>query len=1700
MDRYRTNIRVQEGEDQDAISQPAVSPHTTSEAGTTTLHHQRWSHMSSLATTVHESSSNVSGSSFFQDNVTPVVPPKRGVRFMFPEDDDEDDDDDDDDGDDEDDDDNDDDNDNDNDDDGNINNDGHTPSDDVDLGGDIEVEAEAVKLQLLKEEEADAENTRLVESTLRTTTPLNEDMSVDHVPGINGDIPVGDIGQPIDNSDEGVLELNRDRIDWQTMLQSVLTGEVLNKEKSRIQEEMYEVDKDDRLVLRPNAIQQIWLGLRASLRDRPTSDEKRLVDEARKSVDGFLQEVMNFRVKDDIPQTPLEQVMDVLQKIDIVENLYRSLSDLKANKPLYEDPVFQARLDALNSFASIHKMIHIQLKILRNWTGSETLDITVQAKDKDGAGGGGVNNPEELSFVDRLLQTNGLQHTFEKSNLRVLNKVLKQIKSGITTNASIFREMNLTLPMDELQLLIRFPTTLMEECLRLRLEYSSRVTDPVPAIVDQLLEDYNMTLDLAGNIRGEYSELVEVEEGWDLGIHIGSEFEALLKKSLHFYFKLFSWKVDMWGNSKKLSESVLEMAWQDLSKIGQKIDGLGLDTAEQLCFLTSKATTFLYRNLQDQTKEKPMRSQPAGEITKFYGKILENVRLRATKLMRLSKNLMRSFENAAEYLLDRKRLENLNNLMTQLAASGHVMIFTNTVEYQGMYIIADPHVAERPEMVPYILQSCFEPELERKVQEKDGKQVEVVTDHYVGYVIVISPRDRFVWPGAMIHLEGVHGLELDLKPGRVRLVAESSRNLSDCKARFMEVAEPYGVDVITVSRANVASLNKELNRTKKSLYMLADTILQCVVALREVTANVPNCQDLIQPFFRFASDYGKLTLGYMDGLVQKNLNLRLIRLSIDWVTFICDDCDQSDRKTFRWAMSALEFSMNMTKGSNILVLSESEFNKLRTKIAGCMTVLISHFDIHGARSQSEALRVENGRFKDQAALAEEISKLLKYASQHERAQPSDEFAAHRQDMIERLRQMEIQRNELAIESRTVGKVLDDQKPEDRSLAILAALTDTVATRWQMAKYIGSGTFGTVYLGINSDSGELIAVKEIRFQDASMSLVKSIRDEMKVMKMLNHPNIVRYDNIEVHRDKVYIFMEYCQGGSLANLLEHGRIGDEKVVKFYTLQMLKGLAYLHDMNVVHRDVKPDNILLDHMGNIKFVDFGAAKILAKNQRTRTRGGAASVNVGAGSLNGTPMYMAPEVIKGGEKGRKGSMDIWSLGCCVLEMVTGRRPWAHLDNEWAVMYHVATQHPPLPDPSQLSKRGLAFLKATFIRSPLERPTAVELLQHPWLRGVDASQRTSIEDPIPTTEGYEEGDVDDDDQIEGTDNVDDLHAPSQLGEALGTMGGFGNSDALSNMGTSWQNDTDSAAQPIESATVEHMTSIAATSTGREELSTLSTAHPVGTKIKDDDTTEALTRTRSPFSIVGHEDAVADQNREYRSQMMFSASPHGVDQDQQHRMPRFGLIGAQSSAMNTMTSSGGWSTSSPQGSSCDSMASDTISEVGSEVGMMLSALREREETSRQASMVTSPNATGEDAHTSPSLSRLQSGTHVSTRQLPSSSSSTHHHSAVESPTIVSPVPVTATGSAVPGEGPAPSSTAPALGMSPAGSAWSERTEFLRAVGLDVCQPSSSSSSATPSTKATAANTGTVTPALAAVSEEATTTDPEGHETQEQGDQA
>ena len=540
-------------------------------------------------------------------------------------------------------------------------------------------------------------------------------------------------------------------------------------------------------------------------------------------------------------------------------------------------------------------------------------------------------------------------------------------------------------------------------------------------------------------------------------------------------------------------------------------------------------------------------------MDKRYKQILDSVRVRQRKLFRFSRLLGQRFENATEFNISLESNQ-LQRLYDALMDSGHFLISGPTFHHDGIYLIASPSLHDRPRDIQSILGTSFQHD---EVFMEDPSNP---------YVLIIRPEEPLYWESKKLEMT-MRAPSMDIRPGRLRLVADGSlQRLQNARATFLQaIGRP--LDILAEMRANLPRVNMELGKIKKTAYKLSNTIMDSVEIIRKQTKGLEN-QELIQTCFAFATEFGKRSVTYMDVNRRMMNNLKLTRLALDWISFICDDCVASDKKTFRWAVVALEFAMVMTQGPNILSINDEEFTRLRTKVAGCMSLLISHFDIMGAKStlaaQAEKQRVE--------ALAGQFRKLD--ISRMKNDEEASEFV--REGWLSQLGEIDEIRRQKSAERQALGRVMEDSNDADRSLTYLSSSATNVTMRWQQGQFVGGGTFGSVYAAINLDSGYLMAVKEIRLQDPQLipTVAGQIRDEQAVLEVLDHPNIVSYYGIEVHRDKVYIFMEYCSGGSLANLLEHGRIEDETVIQVYALQMLEGLAYLHQSGISHRDIKPES----------------------------------------------------------------------------------------------------------------------------------------------------------------------------------------------------------------------------------------------------------------------------------------------------------------------------------------------------------------------------------------------------------------------------------------------------------------------------------------------------------------------------------------------
>ncbi|NXM93737.1 M3K19 kinase, partial [Sylvia borin] len=266
--------------------------------------------------------------------------------------------------------------------------------------------------------------------------------------------------------------------------------------------------------------------------------------------------------------------------------------------------------------------------------------------------------------------------------------------------------------------------------------------------------------------------------------------------------------------------------------------------------------------------------------------------------------------------------------------------------------------------------------------------------------------------------------------------------------------------------------------------------------------------------------------------------------------------------------------------------------------------------------------------------------------------------------------------------------------------------------WTRGEVLGKGAYGTVYCGLTSQ-GQLIAVKQVVL-DTSDQLTtekeyQKFHEEVDLLKTLKHVNIVTYLGTCLEDNILSIFMEFVPGGSISSILNRFGPLPEVVLCKYTKQILQGVAYLHDNCVVHRDIKGSNVMLMPTGVIKLIDFGCARRLAWASLSGTRSELLR------SVHGTPYWMAPEVINESGYGRKS--DIWSVGCTVFEMATGKPPLASMGRA-AAMFYIGARGGLMPAlPRRFSSAAAEFVHACLTRDQHERPSALQLLDHPFVKG-----------------------------------------------------------------------------------------------------------------------------------------------------------------------------------------------------------------------------------------------------------------------------------------------------------------------------------------------------------------------------------------------
>ncbi|KAF2013635.1 Pkinase-domain-containing protein [Aaosphaeria arxii CBS 175.79] len=255
-----------------------------------------------------------------------------------------------------------------------------------------------------------------------------------------------------------------------------------------------------------------------------------------------------------------------------------------------------------------------------------------------------------------------------------------------------------------------------------------------------------------------------------------------------------------------------------------------------------------------------------------------------------------------------------------------------------------------------------------------------------------------------------------------------------------------------------------------------------------------------------------------------------------------------------------------------------------------------------------------------------------------------------------------------------------------------------STLYTKQQCIGGGSFGKVYKGIDRRTGQLVAIKVIDVENAEDE-VDDIVSEISILSGMNSPYVTKYHGSYLHGSDLWIVMEFCSGGSCADLMKPGTINEAEIAVIIK-ELLMGLSYLHEDGKLHRDIKAANVLVGANGQIKLADFGVSGQLSATMTKKN------------TFVGTPFWMAPEVIR--QSGYDGKADIWSLGITALELANGEPPYADI-HPMKVLFLI----PKNPSPAlhgNFSSSFKEFIDLCLRKDPKDRPNAKQLLQHSFIR------------------------------------------------------------------------------------------------------------------------------------------------------------------------------------------------------------------------------------------------------------------------------------------------------------------------------------------------------------------------------------------------
>lgn len=759
------------------------------------------------------------------------------------------------------------------------------------------------------------------------------------------------------------------------------------------------------------------------------------------------------------------------------------------------------------------------------------------------------------------------------------------------------------------------------------------------------------------------------------------------------------------------------------------------------------------------------------EACRGFKHLFNEARERASKALGFTKKLQNDLENAAKFTIDVP----MNELLMRLEASGHVQVVARHIA--GLFLFVPKTMVKRKCQIIHLLNSCcvHEEYGDQVVSDvsgyllilppcapENGNDVPVTWN---GKKVVVSPT-----------MDTAISLA-DIQVGGMILVVQNSKELDDQRKVFLD-SMSLAVSAVKQRTSSHQAIAEALDELQDACLSLREKIVHAVERVdenldldsmfeMEETEKAMVYQTYIETMhlcYNVGFEYQKEVARLVFGERKDTLGQNMLKFSKKWMKFVMTKCERGRGTRPRWANQGLDFLTVACDPKTLKTLSESAFQELKKAINGCICHVIGSAEsCSGAtsaayRSQSPACPSPVfGRSGSTGGLLRPLSwpagKPSKFQgdpadsdeNQSTRRQLSDPVAKtqfqslatdatvndaegentdegerdgvkHKDSFVaapdaprlekvrHSLKKLEMKRNEYLCEKHVIGRVSNRRRDIVKELACIS--NRKVPFKWQRGNKIGEGQFGKVYACVNLDTGEMMAVKQIKFQPNDHGEIRDLADEIKNFEGIRHESLVKYYGVELHRDEMFIFMEYCADGTISDIAKLDL--PETMIRVYTYQILVAVSVLHEKGIVHRDVKGANIFVSSNGVLKLGDFGSS-IKLKNPLQTIYGEICNIR-------GTVAYMAPEVItldKGAGYGR--AADIWSIGCVVVEMATGKPPWPDCDNNFVIMFKVGEGATPTI-PESLSEEGQDFLLCCFLHDPYERHTASQLMDHPFVK------------------------------------------------------------------------------------------------------------------------------------------------------------------------------------------------------------------------------------------------------------------------------------------------------------------------------------------------------------------------------------------------